>query len=441
VAVLAAAGPSDGAGEPVHSGKAVWPAFGYDAAGSDDDAEATAITAGDLSALAPKVVHLPGTVDSSAVYLRNVVVEGARRDVYVVDTTYGRTFAIDAATATVLWQFVPRGISAWEGTLEITTSSPVVDPSLRYVYTASPEGRVHKLQLATGREIGGRWPVRVTHDPTKEKISSSLETYGPYLLVALAGLSQKIGLPYPRVGHLVAIDRRTGRIAHVLNSECSNRRTVIAPGSCRKYEAGIWARIPATVDPAGNLLVATADGYWDGQTFWGDSVLELSPSLGLLQSYTPGDQSKLAQDDLDLGSTAPTLLTKHIVLQVGKDGVIRLLDLRELNGRRHAAARISAESSPPRRRPGAARCWPSRRCGAGPGICPGSSSRTGTGSRASCSSRRRSRTSCSCGRTNATARARCWRAVFSTRTTSRTAGSASTTRLRRPGRASRTSPC
>jgi hypothetical protein len=69
----------------------------------------------------------------------------------------------------------------------------------------------------------------------------------------------------------------------------------------------------------------------------GDSVLELSPSLKPLQSYTPADQAQLTVDDLDLGSSAPVLLTPHLVLQAGKDGVIRLLDLDKLNGRKRAA--------------------------------------------------------------------------------------------------------
>ena len=173
----------------------------------------TGITAESLSTLVPRVVPLPGTVDSSPVYLRNVVVRGRRHDVYVVDTTYGRTLAVDAATGKILWQFVPEGVASWEGSLVITTASPVVDPALSYVYSASPDGRIHKIALADGREARGRWPVTVTYDRTKEKISSSLQVYGPYVLVALAGLSEKIGGTDPRVGHLVEIERTTGRVA------------------------------------------------------------------------------------------------------------------------------------------------------------------------------------------------------------------------------------
>lgn len=297
----------------------------------------TVITAANLSKLVPTVIMLPGTVDSSAIYLRNVLVGGKRRDVYVVDTTYGRTIALDATTGAILWQFVPPGISSWEGSLQITTASPVVGPRLLHVYSASPDGKIHKLALATGREVGGRWPLAVTRDPTQEKISSSLKIYGPYVLAALSGLSEKIGTTSTRVGHLVEIDRQTGRVAHVFNAECSDRTTIIVPGSCDASEGGIWSRTPATVDAKGNLLVATANGLWDGRTHWGDSVLELSPTLKPIQSYTPANQAALDRDDLDLGSSAPAILTAHIALQAGKDGVLRLLDLDLLNGRAHAA--------------------------------------------------------------------------------------------------------
>ena len=317
---------------------AAWPAFGYNAAGSNSGPSVTGITAANLSTLVPHVVTLPGTVDSSAVYLRNVLVVGKRHDIYVVDTTYGRTLALDANTGTILWQFVPPGIASWEGSLKITTASPAVDPDLLHVYSASPDGRIHKLTLATGREVaGGGWPVAITRDTTKEKISSSLKIYGSYVLATLAGLSQKIGNSFPRLGHLVEIDRQTGRIAHVFNAECSQVTTVVAASSCAYSYGGIWGRTPATVDPKGNLLIATGNGFWDGRTHWGDSVLELSPTLKPIQSYTPTDQAHLDSDDLDLGSSAPVILTPHIVLQAGKEGVLRLLDLDELNGKVHAA--------------------------------------------------------------------------------------------------------
>src|SRR5207253_9961627 len=84
----------------------------------------------------------------------------------------------------------------------------------------------------------------------------------------------------------------------------------------------------------GDLLVSTGDGKWDGRRYWGDSVLLLSPDARkLLQAWTPASQAKLDSGDVDLGSTAPALLPGGLVLQSGKDSVMRVLDLDRLNGR------------------------------------------------------------------------------------------------------------
>src|SRR3954451_21044340 len=83
-------------------------------------------------------VKLPGTVDSSPIYLHGVRVRGKRRDVYFVTTTYGRTLAIDARRRKRLWQFVPRGVRKLERSPQFTPATPVADPNRRYIYAASP---------------------------------------------------------------------------------------------------------------------------------------------------------------------------------------------------------------------------------------------------------------------------------------------------------------
>ena len=128
---------------------------------------------------------------------------------------------------------------------------------------------------------------------------------------------------------------------------------LLDPTTCPVSGPGMWARAGVVVEPgSGRLLVATANGLWNGRNAWADSVLELSPDAGkLIQSYTPANQSHLGLDDLDLGSTAPAILTAHVALQGGKDGKLRLLDLDRLNGqdarareaRRRAAAPVRTE--------------------------------------------------------------------------------------------------
>src|SRR5207302_8947732 len=87
------------------------------------------------------------------------------------------------------------------------------------------------------------------------------------------------------------------------------------------------------------LLVATGNGPWNGRTDWGDSVLSLTRNAGgLLQNWTPRNEATLNSGDTDLGSTAPALVGGSLAVQGGKDGLLRLLNIRRLNGTTQAGA-------------------------------------------------------------------------------------------------------
>src|SRR5919197_1399512 len=309
-----------------------WTRFGYDAARSSSSPFATGITAANASRLQRERVELDGTVDSSPIYLHAVHVGGAAHDVFFVTTTYGKTLAIDAANGNVLWRFTPRGYSSWAGSYQITTATPVADPSRRFVYAVSPGGRVHKLSVASGAEVrSGSWPARITRYPVREKVAPALNYARGLVLAATGGY---IGDAPPYQGHVVALDARSGRAVGVWNSLCSNRRGLLVPRTCSESGSAIWARSGVVVVPStGNLLVATGNARFDGRTSWGDSVLELSPRAGrLLHNWTPRDHAALAAGDVDLGSTAPALLTSRLAVQSGKDGKLRLLSLPRLGG-------------------------------------------------------------------------------------------------------------
>ena len=312
-----------------------WTRFGWDAQRSN---HAPALLRG-VHGLHRRQVQLPGTVDSSPIYLHDVTVGGQRRDVFFVTASYGRTLAIDAASGRRLWQFVPAGIEGFEGSPQITQATPVADPSRRWIYSVSPDGRVHKLSVSRGREAGGSWPVSVTRDPTHEKIAPALNLSGRHVLVTTGGY---LGDAPPYQGHVVSIARPSGRIVHVFNSLCSDRRGIIEPSSCPSSDSAIWARAGAVVIPQSRrILVTTGNAPFDGRTDWGDSVLMLSPAAGrLIQSYTPASHEELEQTDADLGSTAPALVPEdrpRFGVQGGKDGVVRLLSLGRLNGSTRSA--------------------------------------------------------------------------------------------------------
>jgi PQQ-like domain len=308
-----------------------WTRFGYDAARHDSGPANTGITAASVGRLRRQQVRLPGTADSSPIYLRGVRVKGARHDVFIVTTAYGITVAVDAGSGRILWRFTPRGYSSWARSYRITNATPVADPSRRYVYSVSPDGRVHKLAVATGAEVrSGSWPAAVTRYPVREKVAPALN-YSRGLV--FAGTGGYVGDAPPYQGHVVALDARSGRAVTVWNSLCSDRRGLLSPPTCAQNASAIWARAGVVVIPAtGNLLVATGNGRFDGRTNWGDSVLELSPRGRLLHNWTPRDQAALSAGDVDLGSTAPALLSSRLAVQGGKDGKLRLLALPRLGG-------------------------------------------------------------------------------------------------------------
>jgi outer membrane protein assembly factor BamB len=106
-----------------------WTRFGWDARRSNDDPNATGITAANVGSLVRQQIHLPGTADSSPIYLHGVSVNGATHDAFFVTTTYGITLAIDADDGSILWQWKPSGYSKWAGSTQITTATPIADPS------------------------------------------------------------------------------------------------------------------------------------------------------------------------------------------------------------------------------------------------------------------------------------------------------------------------
>jgi len=307
-----------------------WPEFGLNAQRSDTSEASSAIDTANIGHLRHATVALPGTVDSSPIYLHGVTVAGAAHNVILATTTYGRTIAIDANSAHILWTFTPAGIARWSASAQITTTSPIADPDRRYIYSASPDGLIHKLKLSDGHEAGG-WPVSVTREATHEKLAAALNIAGGAVIATTGGY---IGDAPPYQGHVVLISRASGRQLRVFNTLCSNRRELLVPSSCRASDSAILSRGGPVVEPgAKRLLIATGNAPWNGTTSFGDSVLELTlGDLSLRQSFTPTNQAQLNASDSDLGSSAPALLGHDRVAIAGKDGILRVLVLSRLDG-------------------------------------------------------------------------------------------------------------
>ncbi len=309
-----------------------WPEFGLTPQRTNATSASTGVTAANVGHLHRMTLTLPGTVDSSPIYLHEATVNGTSHDVIVVTTTYGKTVAIDANSGKTLWTFTPPGYASFAGSSQITTATPIADPDGRFIYASSPAGLIYKLSVANGTvDSSGAWPARVTLEPKHEKIAAALNIDGPYVLVVTGGY---IGDIPPYQGHVAVIDRASGHVRAVFNTLCANRHRLIVPSTCSASDSAIWARAGAVVEPGGKrILVGTGNAPYNGTTNFGDSWLELTvPQLSLRQVFTPTNEEELNTDDGDLGTGGPALLTSQLVLVGGKDGLLRVLDLAHIDG-------------------------------------------------------------------------------------------------------------
>jgi hypothetical protein len=320
--------PASTAAVQQHGSTHDWTQFGWDVSRSSASTDATGITAANVTTLQRQQVTLDGTVDSSPIYLHGVQVNGKAHDAFFVTTTYGKTIAIDAGDGSVLWRYTPPGFSTWAGTRQITTATPVADPSRNFIYAASPDGHIQKLSVADGHAV---WSTSITNLPTREKIASSLN-YDRGRVIAVTG--GYIGDAPPYQGHVALLDAANGHLTHVWNSICSDRQELIDPSTCTESGSAIWGRAGAVVDPrTGDIYVATGNALWNGKNDWGDATIALdSSATRIVDNYTPSNTEELNRRDGDLGSTSPALPGGGYVIQGGKDGSIRVLQFGRSRG-------------------------------------------------------------------------------------------------------------
>jgi outer membrane protein assembly factor BamB len=289
--------------------------------------------------------QLNGVADESLIELAHVGGPNAPSLLYTT-TRRGVTYALNAADGKVVWTFDPRD-DQLPG-YRITTATPVADPSRAWIYTASPDGHIHKLSSTTGKEAAG-WPVAATLHPQDEKLASAFNFVAGNVVEITSGY---IGDAGRYDGHVIAVNAQTRKVA-VFNSLCSDYHGLFAETSaggktCSYVQSGMWARSGAVVDlmngspSKGSMFAVTGNGDYNHSTNWGDTVLRLNLGNGgfvLKDTYTPTDFAHLDSYDLDLGSTAPILLPRQsgahpwLAVQGGKDGYLRVLDRTDMSGR------------------------------------------------------------------------------------------------------------
>ncbi|HJZ27691.1 MAG TPA: PQQ-binding-like beta-propeller repeat protein, partial [Streptosporangiaceae bacterium] len=262
--------------------------------------------------------------------------------VYVA-TENNTVYALSAATGAVAWsahlgQPVPTG-SLPCGDISPTvgiTGTPVIDQARGEIFVVAdelvggkPAHRLVGLATASGR-------IEMTQDVDPPGADAAA-------LLQRTGLTLDAGqVVFGFGGNYGDCASYQGRVAAVPEAGGTPRYFTVdaAPG---ESQGAVWMGGAAPViDGHGDIWVSTGNGsvHSDQQAYDNsDSVLELSPSLQLVQFFAPSTWATDNAQDLDM-SIAPALLPDGQVVLAGKSRIVYLLNGAHLGGIGHQQATL-----------------------------------------------------------------------------------------------------
>jgi hypothetical protein len=299
---------------PAKPGATDWPTYHRDAARTGVAPARPA--AGRLSIAWRR--HLDG-----AVYGQPLVIGGT----VIVATEGDSVYALDRGSGRVRWRVklgTPVPLSKLPcGDIDPLgiTGTPVYDPATRTVYAvAEIAGYRHMLAgIAVGNgklRFKRNIPTPDGH-PRADQQRAALALERGRVYVAFGGLDGDCG---PYRGSIVGVP-------------ASGRGAMVSYRVPTAREAGMWAAGGPVVGPNGTIYVAAGNGAstappWDHS----DSVTALTPGLKRIGAFAPSTWPADNASDLDLGSSAPALLSDGQILTVGKRGTGYLLNAHHLTG-------------------------------------------------------------------------------------------------------------
>ena len=262
--------------------------------------------------------------------------------VYVA-TENDTVYALSAATGAVAWSAhlgrrYPAGrcpAANITPTVGIT-GTPVIDQARGEIFVVAdelvggkPAHRLVGLATASGR-------IEMTQDVDPPGADTAA-------LLQRTGLTLDAGqVVFGFGGNYGDCASYQGRVAAVPETGGTPRFFTVDAGP-GESQGSVWMGGAApVVDGHGDIWVSTGNGSVDSDQHAyddSDSVLELSPSLQLLQFFAPSTWATNNSQDLDM-SIAPVLLPDGQVLLAGKSRIIYLLSGAHLGGIGHQQATL-----------------------------------------------------------------------------------------------------
>jgi hypothetical protein len=319
-------------------------------------------------------IQVDGRVFAQPLYVSSVPIFSGgqfkgRFNLVLIGTEHDTLYAFDADSGMILWKKTMLGPGEIPsdplGTTDLTpelgiTATPVVDRAIGTYGTVFVEAisktsnsssyfnRLHAIDLSTGNDrltpvvISAKFPDPQGNGPSYQ---NGYNIFNDKLCRERAGLVQANGKIYTswgsygdqtyigstHVGYsgwVIAYDEKTLVQTNVFNADPNGTprpSSDLVDGS----GGGIWQSGAAPgVDGVGNIYTSTGNGPFD-QTVgdYGDTVLKLSPTLSVLDYFTPFDAPIAANTDADLASGGSMLMnildstnTVHkLALSAGKD--------------------------------------------------------------------------------------------------------------------------
>ena len=330
--------------------------------------------------------RVDGAIYGQPLWVADLSVNGATHNVVFVATEHDSLYAFDADAhpCMQLWSAnlidvshggstgettVPAGVTGYlvgrgAGNLapEVgVTGTPVIDPASGTLYLISKSidsarvkfyQRLHAIELKTGDEKPGS-PATIAATYPGSGDGGNTVTFNPGPENQRAGLALVDGIVYIAWTAHEDVSPWYGWVIGYSYSGTAFTQVAVFNAAPNAQDGGIWmgGGAPAS-DSEGNLYLVTGNGAFDAssdtapKTDYGDSLLKLTGTLGLLQYFTPSDQATDSGADLDFGAGGAAVLADlpsgnrvpHLLICGGKDGSLYLLNRDFLGGLGDAVA-------------------------------------------------------------------------------------------------------
>ena len=285
--------------------------------------------------------------------ISNVTVNGAVHNVLYVATEYDSVYAFEAdtyGTGAPLWKtsLLQSGETPLTGAsvqpFQGVTSTPVIDQSSNTIYVVSaqkssngPSYRLNALDITTGQPKQTAVTITASVPGTNSTNVNGVVSL-PAGCVQRAALLLANGTIYIGVGSchsgwLLSYNEQTLQQTGVFNASPNIDGEGTYGGA-----GGVWMGSGGPVaDGAGNVYISTGNGPWNpSQGSYADSILKFSPSLQLLDYFTPEENGYMNCEDSDLAAGGLMMIPgSGQIVGGGKMGKIYLLSTASL-GHEHA---------------------------------------------------------------------------------------------------------